>query len=99
MGTSLLHILPILIVVRCAFNALCVQVSNHVVETASPHLLEPCAVTEPLYQCGADSVIDVDECAAIPCFRERVVAETAERPDLRAVVGAVNDRCNVAAAL
>ena len=43
-----------------------------------------------------DGVIGVDKGAAIPRFSQGVVAEAAQRPDLRAVIGAIDAGRDVA---
>ncbi len=85
------------ILVGSVGNAMIPQVMYHAIQRPAPHFLEQVSFAKPFYQGGTDGVVCMDECPSVPSRAQRVVAETAECPDLGAVVGAVNTGGNVAA--
>ena len=88
---------PFSIIVRCILDTVIVEALYHLVQYAMPHLLKPFGLTKPLYDCGADRVVCMNERSAQHCLCQRVISETTQRPNLRTVVGSVHACCHIAA--
>ena len=89
--------LPNLVFVRSGFHALSLEIPDHPIQLAAPHVLEPVGLAKPLYQSGADGVVQMDEQTAIPAGGQGVIAVPTQGPNLRTVVGTVNSGSYIAA--
>ena len=95
-----LHILtqsPNLIGIRSIFNTLRLELSDQSIQLSTPQIFEPICVTEPFNQCGTHSVVGTDECPSIPSGGQCVISESAERPNLGAIIGTIDTGSNIAA--
>ena len=90
--------LPRCVLIRRIFYTRILQPIDHGVQTTVPEFLEPSSLTKPLHDRGADGVVSADECAAGQRFGQCIIPEAAQRPDLWAVIGAVDTGCNIASA-
>ena len=79
-------LLPIFVLVGSILNAVGLKLGDHAVKLATPQFLEPICFTKPLYKGRADGIIRANEQSAVPSGAERIVAETAKRPNLRAII-------------
>ena len=78
--------LPSPVLIRRVLYTFMLQIINHSVKLTLPHFLEPISISQKLYNCGAYSIVSVNECSAIPGLSKRVVTVTAQCPYLRAVI-------------
>ena len=95
----MMWILPSPVLVRCIFHSFGIQVVHHPVKFALPQLFKPFSMSKPFDQRRTDSVVNSDKHSAIPCFSQRIVAVTPQRPHLRTVVRTVNGGSNIAPAI
>lgn len=89
--------LPVLVFVGSVFETLVLQLCDHAIQHASPQLLEPLGLAEPLDQGGADGIVGLDKGSAVPGLCQGIVTETAQRPNLGTIVRAVNSGSDIAA--
>ena len=90
--------LPISIAVGRVFVAFHVETANLFVQNIAPQLFEPTGLAEPLYNRRADGVVEMDKSASMPCFGEGEIVIAAERPYLRAIIGAIYRGRDIASA-
>ena len=91
--------LPISIAVGRVFVAFHVETANLFVQNIAPQLFEPTGLAKPIYNRRADGVVEMDKSASMPCFGEGEIAIAAERPYLRAIIGAIYRGRDIASAL
>ena len=89
-------ILPLSVLIRRVRHALIVEFFNHTVEFPSPCFSEPFCFPEPFDKRGAYRVICTDKRSAVPRCAERIVAITAQRPNLRTIIRTVNTGGDIA---
>lgn len=90
--------LPLGILVGGVFHAVGLQAANHVIQAAAPEGLEPRGMAKPFYDGGTEGIVEADKGPAGCCFGKSAVLDTAQRPDLRTVVGTVHTGGHIAAA-
>ena len=89
-------LLPVVVLIGRVLKAFGSAFGNESIKAASPHLLEPVGFSKPLNQGRTDGVVGLDESATSNGLGQFVVAETAQRPNLRAIIGTVDGGCYIA---